>query len=322
MRSPMLCLFGLLSWSPLLAQQRTPVPLTIPDLTTEARWERSGSFNVNWMAPFISLGKAKGMTIDEIGAWLGEFWTRSWAGGLDARATMYWFIRNHLNHPAGKVAIISGEDSLVIVRFNEPAADQFGPDQHLFGITLPEYRRVIWLVNEATAEFIGVQLEQRYESDWLVLTMRNGSLPPHADPQLRWQRANFLATLTYLQRLGEQMAAGKTPRQVGLDDAKLFGASWTGNDTPWRLFRAMAWNMISDHNQVCEVISHSAIEVRGRCNRPYAEVVRANVERLKVTEEDYEAAALGFQQGIAEYLGMTWNVTREGDWRMITVRRR
>ena len=121
MRSPILVLLVACSWSPIQAQQRSPVPLAVPTLTTEARWQRSADFNLNWMAPFVTLGKAKGMTIDEIGTWWGEFWTQSWSGGLDARATMNFFIRNHLNHPDGKVEIVSGEDSLVIVRFNEPA---------------------------------------------------------------------------------------------------------------------------------------------------------------------------------------------------------
>ena len=118
------------------------------------------------------------------------------------------------------------------------------------------------------------------------------------------------------------MAGGKTARQVGLDDAKLYASSWDGNDSPWRLFRGIAWNMISNHNQICEVIANSATEVRGRCNRPWAATVRANVERFKVTEDDFEAAGLGFQQGIAEHLGMTWTMTRDGDWQVITVRRR
>ena len=55
---------------------------------------------------------------------------------------------------------------------------------------------MVWIINQVTADFIGVKLEQRYEGDWLVLTMRNGSQAPHADAQLRWQRADFLATLT------------------------------------------------------------------------------------------------------------------------------
>jgi hypothetical protein len=274
------------------------------------------------MAPYISLGKSEGLTIDEIGTRLGEFWTGSWSGGLDARATMNWFIRNHLNHPNGKVEIISGEDSLVVARFNEPAIATFGPDRLLYGVTLEEYRRVMWLMNQITADFVGVRLEQRYDGDWLVLTMRNGSLGPHANPQLRWQRADYLATIGYLQRLGEQMAAGKTARQVGLDDATLYATGWESNDTPWRLFRGMAWNMISNHDQICEVLANSPTEVRARCNRPTAATVRANTARFKVTEADYEAASLGFEQGIAEHLGMTWTVVRDGDWRVITVRRR
>lgn len=322
MRSPLVVVLAVLSWSPLPAQQRAPVPLALPTFTDEARWQRSADFNINWMAPFVMLGKAKGMTIDEIGTWWGEFWTRSWSGGLDARGAMYYLIRNHLNHPGGKVEIVSGEDSLVVARFNEPAIAVFGPDQMLWGITLAEYRRMVWIGNQVTADFVGVKLEQRYDGDWLVLTMRNGVQAPHADAQLRWQRANFLATLQSIQRLGEQMAAGKTPRQVGLDDAKLYGSGWEANDTPSRLFRGMAWNMITNPNQVCEVISSTATEVRGRCNRPWAATVRANVERFKVTEEDYEANILGFQQGIAEHLGMIWTVTRDGNWQMITVRRR
>lgn len=302
-----------------LAQGASP---TIPEYTNDQRWGRMAFLNLSNLAAQVALGKSKGMTIDEIGQWLGDYYADTWVGGLDARQFAVSVRLNNMSHPASSVELPTFTDSLVVMRVNTPVLANFGADRRFQQLTLDEYRTVFRHINQRIADHVGVDLQQRYDGDWLVLTMRSRYQAPRASDNLRWNRAAFINKTSGVEVIRFAKAAGKTPRDAGTESGKMWAGTWTTTDTPWRLFRGITWNAMVDPNLVCEVQSASASMVRARCNRPWVAQVRTYAERTGVSVEDYEAYMLGAEQALAAALGMTWNVQLDGDYRVITVARR
>lgn len=304
-----------------MAAAQGAVP-AIPEYTNDQRWARLAVLDLGTWAAEVALGKSRGMSIDEIGQWLGDYYTAGWAGGLDARQLAISFRLNSMSHPASRVELPTFTDSLVVMRVNTPVLANFGPDRRFQQFTLDEYRTVFRHINQRIADYVGVDLQQRYDGDWLVLTMRNRYQAPRASDNLRWNRAAFINKTSGVEAIRFAKAAGKTPRDAGTESGKMWAGTWTTTDTPWRLFRGITWNAMVDPDLVCEVQSASASMVRGRCTRPWVAQVRTYAERTGVSVEDYEAYMLGAEQALAAALGMTWDVQLDGDYRVITVARR
>ena len=295
---------------------------SLPQYTNDQRWERLAALDLSAFVTQISFAKEKGMTADEIGEWLGEYYTQTWVGGLDARQLATSFRLNAMSHPRARVEMTTFTDTLVVMRSFATDVADFGPDRQNRGVTIEEYRKVFEHVNRRIAEYVGVALEQRYDGDWLVFTMRNGYRLPQATAEQRWARAAFIAKVVEIDAIRIAKGSGKTARAAGTESGKMWAATWTTTDTPWRLFRSMTWNAMMDPNHVCELQSANATTVRARCNRPWVATVNANAALTGVTLEDYEAFALAQAQAVATALGMSWDEQAEGDYRLITVRRR
>lgn len=303
----------------LTAQPATPA---IPEFTNDQRWGRLAYLDLSWIGSVVALGRAKGMSTSEIGEWLGHHFARSWVGGLDARQFALSFRWNLLSHPQGKVEIVQFTDTLVVARYNTPVLSAFGADRDFNGLALGDYQTIMMRANSIIAEHVGVALDQRYEGDWLVATMRNTYKAPLASAELRWGRAALWSKLQLIESVRLAKATGKSAAAAGRDVGRLYADTWTGVDTPWRLFRAWMWNGMSDPNYVCDVQSASATLVKARCNRPWMATVRDNVQRTKVAIDDVEAYQLAMEQAVAEHVGMSWEVQMDGDDRVITVQRR
>lgn len=262
------------------------------------------------------------MTTGEIGEWLGHHFAKSWVGGLDARQLALSFRWNLLSHPQAKVEFVQFTDTLVVARFNIPVLGAFGADRDFNGLSLEDYLTIMMKANGVIAEHVGVALDQRLDGDWLVTTMRNTYKSPVASAELRWGRSVLWGKLYLIESVRLAKAAGKSPIEAGREVGRLYADTWTSTDTPWRLYRAWAWNGMSDPNYVCEVLSASVATVKARCNRPWVATVRQNAQRTKVTIEDVDAFQLGMELAVAEHLGMSWEVQMEGEQRVITAQRK
>lgn len=294
----------------------------LPEFTNDQRWARLGTIDLAWIASAVALGKAKGMTTGEIGDWLGQHFAKSWVGGLDARQLALSFRWNQLSHPQGKVEFVQFTDTLVVARYNTPALAAFGADREFNGMSLDDFQVILMRVNSVIAEHVGVALDQRLDDDWFVATMRNRYKSPEASPELRWGRAMLWGKLYMIESVRLAKASGKSAMEAGREVGRLYADTWTTVDTPWRLYRAWAWNGMADPNYICEVQAASPAMVKARCNRPWVATVRENAQRTKVTIEDADAYQLGMEQAVAEHLGMSWEVQMEGGLRVITVQRR
>jgi len=317
-RSWLTAVLTLAGTMPLAAQQAAE----LPDYTNDQRWGRLGLIDAAWVTTTIALGKSKGMTAEQIGDWIGDYFTTGWAGGLDARQFLFYLRWNHLAYPQGRVEVTTFSDSLVVARFNTALAGTYGPDRWYFGITTDELKTATLRWHQVLADFVGVRLDGRYDGDWLVLTLRNGYQAPRASAQIRWERAGWLYKIMAIEVIRIAKLGGMTPQQAAQNGVKVWADTWQGTDTPWRFFRWVAYNGMIDHNQTCAVETADAAMVKARCNRPWQAAVREQAERTGVTVEDYEAYMLAQEQGLAASLGFSWDAQIDGNFRILTVRRK
>lgn len=302
----------------------TPAQMTEPELpeyTDQQRWERLAYLAVSWQAATISMGKELGMTPAEVGAWLGDYYQDGWLGGMEAGQFLVSTYRNHMSMPGAEGEVISSTPTSVTARFNRPADPYIGADGVIGGVTAEEIDEMFAALNESIAQWVGVRLEREAMEDGDVFTMETEYGPIQASNALRWGRGAYLSWLAQLQLISLRKADGMTAREIGEADAELYGSTWTAT-TPWRLFRGMAWNQMSDPTFRCEVLSAGPDEVRGRCPLNRAGMIEANQERFGVSVEDVFESRRAFAEGVAEQLGMRWTETLENGQRMITVTRR
>lgn len=299
----------------------TPVraqDVQLPTYTPEQRWERLAFLDLGWQAALVALGREKGMTAEEVGQWVGEFFAPGWLGGAEGVQLLRGFYRNFMSVPGATAEVVGSTPTSVTARFNRPIDAWLAPGGSTMGVTRAEIDAMYEAIDAAIAEWVGVSVERRADGDHDVLTFTTEYGPIRAGDEIRWSRGSYLSWLNGLQLLSLQMASGLSAREVGEADAKLFGPGWTAR-TPWQLYRGMVWNWMTDPDTRCDVQSASPTEVRARCALTYRQVVEQNQERFNVTVQDVFESGRAFASGVAEQLGMQWTETLEGEYRVITV---
>lgn len=290
----------------------------LPTYTPEQRWERLAFLDLGWQAAIVALGREKGMTAEEVGHWVGEFFAPGWLGGAEGVQLLRGFYRNFMSVPGATVEVVGSTPTSVTARFNRPIDALLAPGGSTMGVTRAEIDAMYDAIDAAIADWVGVGIERRADGDHDVLTFTTEYGPIRAGDEIRWSRGSYLSWITSLRLLSVQMASGLSAREVGEADAKLYGPGWTAR-TPWQLYRGMVWNWMTDPDTRCEVLSASPSEVRARCAVTFRQVVEQNREYFNVTVQDVLESNRAFAAGVADHLGMQWTETLDGDYRVITV---
>jgi len=306
----------LLGISPLFAQD-----IELPEYTTEQRWQRLGTLMVGWQAAMVAFGEAQGMSAEEVGMWVGEFFSKGWLSGREASQMLRSFNRNFMAMPDAFVEVIDTTPTSVTARHNHPIEPFLGPGGRSNGVSGDEISTMLRALDDVIAEWNGVGLEREVQSEYDVLTMKTKYGPIRASDRIRWNRNAYLSWLNWLQLLSMRMESGMTAQEVGAADAEIYGPGW-GSQTPWQLYRGMVWNWMTDPDADCETLSASPEEVQARCKQHYREVVEGSQEYHNVTPEDVFESGRAFAVGVADQLGMVWIETLEDGYRMITVTRK
>jgi hypothetical protein len=302
--------------SPLTAQN-----LELPQYTAEQRWQRLGYEMAGWQAAMVALGESQGMTAEEVGAWVGDFFSSSWLSGAEASQLTVGMNRNFMAMPDATVEVLETTPTSVKARFNHPIDPYLGPGGRILGVDGDDIATMLRAVDDAIAEWVGVDLDRQMEEGHDVLTLATRYGPIQASNDLRWERSAYLSWLTSLQLMSLRMKGGMSARELGAADAELYASTWTA-DTPWKLFRGMVWNQMSDPGSDCDVLGASPDEVRARCRRHYQQVVEQNQSRFGVTMDDIFESNRAFAEGVADYLGLVWTESLVDGFRMITVTRK
>lgn len=296
--------------------------LQLPEYTATQRWQRLAGGAVWWQAALLEFGKEQGMTPEEVGAWVGEFFSQGWLGGQEASPFAVALNRNHMGWPDASSEVLSSTPTSVTIRFNRPWEAVVGPDGQLGGVTSPEFQAMSRAANLAVADWVGIDVAWDEEEDHDVLTLRTEYGPIRASNDLRWARGAYLSWLDGFALLEMKMESGMTAREVGRAAGELYGPGWTAT-TPWRLYRGMTWNAMGDPNTDCEVLSASPDEVRARCSTAYTELrVSQAANYFDITAEDVLENWQAFAESVAEQLGMRWEESRSDGYRMIRVTKR
>jgi hypothetical protein len=155
--------------SSLVAQQAKIEP---PQRTDQERWNRaSHSANLGGVM-VIALGKAKGMTIEEIGAWLGKQYAPGWSKGMSLQAFFNACHRNFMTNPTGIMEATAATENELTWRANRPYLPSFGDKGIWYGVTLQEYEKVNMIVGKAIADWIGLEIEDKIDGMWWITTVR------------------------------------------------------------------------------------------------------------------------------------------------------
>ncbi|HSG09948.1 MAG TPA: hypothetical protein VLA36_16430 [Longimicrobiales bacterium] len=301
---------------PVIAQQSD---VELPEYTAEQRWQRLANGAVWWQAAMLAFGKQQGMTPEEIGAWVGDFFSQGWLGGQEAAPFAVAMNRNHMSWPGASAEVLASTPTTVQVRFNRPWEDVIGPDRRLGGSTTGEFQAMQRATNMAVADWVGIDVawDEQEESD--VLTLRTEYGPIQASDDIRWARGAYLSWNSFFNLLELRMQSGMTARDVGIANGELYGPGWTAT-TPWQLFRGMLWNAMGDPNTDCEVLSASPSEVRARCAIAYtAERIGQSSAYFDVTLDDVLESGRAFAESVAEQLGMRWEESWDDAYRTIRV---
>lgn len=302
--------------APLSAQE-----LELPEYSAEQRWQRLAYLTVGWQAAVVAFGEAHGMTPQEVGSWVGEYFSTSWVGGVEASQLVFGWNRNHMAWPEASVEVTASTPTSVTAQFNRPIEAFFGPGRRTMGVAGDDILTMLRAIDDAIAEWVGVDMARSVENEHDVLTFETQYGPIRASGDLRWARGSYLSWLNWLQLLSIRMSNGMSAAEIGAADAELFAPSWSA-DTPWRLFRGMTWNEMTDPDAECDVLSATPDRVEARCQQHYRAVVEQNRSRFNVTPQDVFDASRAFSEGVAEHLGLRWSETLVDGMRMITVTRR
>ena len=145
---------------------------------------------------------------------------------------------------------------------------------------------------------------------------------PELTTEQSWARAvNNLNAMVYAL-IHQGKAHGESPAEVGARMGELFGPSWSsepGTGTPAQLVRGMAANLQSWPD--AEVaISPADGGYALRYNRPWMSDFGDDGMAYGVSVEEYETMWNAGVKAIADYLGLTVELRRDGDEWVMTAR--
>lgn len=307
-----------LGFQSLIAQS---TDIELPEYTDEQRWRRAATGTLSFQAALIAMGRERGMSAEEVGVWVGEFFSQAWVGGLEARQLVVGMYRNHMSSPGASAEILETSPTTVKARFNRPMDPVIGADRQHLGVSADEFYAMYGGTSTAVADWVGVELTRDSQDDHDVLTMTTQYGPIQISDRSRWGRQAGLSSQTWYRLLELRMQSGMTAREVGQADGELYGPGWSST-TPWSLFRGMVRNQMGDPTTDCEVLSGSPDEVRGRCVITAVLRVRQSSNYVSVTVEDVLESGRAFAESVAEQRGMVWEESWDDTHRTIRVTRR
>ena len=160
--------FILILSSSLVAQQ---AKIEIPQYTDQQRWNRAASLSNSLNVMNIAIGKAKGMTIEEIGNWIGRQFAASWSSAMTPQFLFMGFHRNYMTAPTAIMEITAATENDITFRMNRYYLQYFGDAGISYGVTVQEFEKVGMLINKAIAEHGGLQMEQKIDGMWWITTV-------------------------------------------------------------------------------------------------------------------------------------------------------
>jgi hypothetical protein len=74
-----------------------------------------------------ALGESNDMTAEEVGRFVGEYFSTSWLGGAEASQYLNGLYRNFMAMPGATADVMRSTPTTVTARFNRPGTRKYGP---------------------------------------------------------------------------------------------------------------------------------------------------------------------------------------------------
>jgi hypothetical protein len=152
----------------LMAQQPK---IEIPQRTDQERWNRCAYLGMVNSLMVNVFCKSKGMTVEEIGDWLGKQYAPGWSSNMTPQGYFLGFHRNAMTWPTAVVEVTAETENEVTFRSFRAYVPYFGEKGILYGVTIGEYEKIGMIVNKAIAEHGGLQIEEKIDGMWWVTTV-------------------------------------------------------------------------------------------------------------------------------------------------------
>ena len=161
--------------APLAAQGVTQQAnaLTTPAYTDQQRWNRENFLAVSYYASSIAYAKSRGQTVDDLARYLGDRYASGWGpanSGVPVRVAR-GFLFNASAMPGTEATLLGGTDTSATVRYRRSHVALFGTSGELIGVTLAEFDRLLTLLNEHIASYLGLRYSERIDGDWTTITV-------------------------------------------------------------------------------------------------------------------------------------------------------
>lgn len=149
----------------------------LPKRTNEERWKRAAYFaGLNGIIP-IAFGKARGMSVEEVGEALAKLYAPTWSANMTPQRLATGFHRNLMCDPAAIVEVVAATENQISFRLNRYYLPYFGDQGAWYGVTVPEAEKVWMMINQAIAARGGLELEEKIEDQWWITTVRKKASP-------------------------------------------------------------------------------------------------------------------------------------------------
>ncbi len=153
----------------LVAQQ---AKIEAPQRTDQERWSRAARGATLSNVIVIAFGKAKGMTVEEVGDWLAKTFAPTWSTNLTPQGLFNGFHRNFMTAPTGIMEVTATTANEITFRANRPYLPYFGDKGIWYGVTLQEFEKVGMMIDQAIAARGGLEMEEKIEGMWWITTVR------------------------------------------------------------------------------------------------------------------------------------------------------
>jgi len=145
----------------------------LPELTDDENWKRAEFHSMTFVSVSAAYAEEHGDGIEEYGRWIGKQFAPGWGeegSGTPAGLIRGWY-RNAAAWQGLEFEVLEATEGIVKARSNRPWASYFD-EEDLFGLTEGEFDRLVALIYDEIANYLGLDYEQAVDGDHLVITVR------------------------------------------------------------------------------------------------------------------------------------------------------
>jgi len=146
-------------------------------------------------------------------------------------------------------------------------------------------------------------------------------LPEYTDDQ-RWDRMEFHWESLFIVSIAFAKAHNVTPEEYFRFIGKQFAPTWEGDVTPERILRGTYLNTAAWRNHHFEILDAMESMVRFRTNRFLISHLRTYGEQHGISDTAIEKFFSIVMDEITKYHGLSYEQNVEGDYLVITVKKR